>query len=148
MPVGDIPADSLPRSRTDRVFAVAGNWAVASDRLQWMLMRHVRRKRGDCWDAVSFVSSTRDILARCMQEKGVEPGIAAQLLSGLPDTFDQWKTSQTTPQPSQDVFERADMGLFVGPTGGSGPVARPEGPIGLFGLTGPAGSFGLTGPAG
>jgi hypothetical protein len=45
--------------------------------------------------AVSFVSSTRDILARCMRERGVDNVTAAQLLSGLLDTFEQWKTAHT-----------------------------------------------------
>ncbi len=60
---------------TDRVFAIEGEWALASDGLQWMLMRH--RKGRDPWRAVSFVSSSKDVLARCMREKGVEPGIAS-----------------------------------------------------------------------
>jgi hypothetical protein len=78
----------------DRIIASAGDWAVASDGLQWMLMRRIHRKRGACWDPVSFVHSSRDILARCMREKGVEPGTAAQLLAGLSDTFDEWKMHQ------------------------------------------------------
>jgi hypothetical protein len=80
-----------------RVFAAAGDWAVASDGIQWTLMRRIQRKRGDCWDPVSFVRSTRCVLARCMHEKGVQPGTAAQLLSGLPDTFDQWQAHQPAP---------------------------------------------------
>ena len=81
----------------DRIFATAGDWALASDGIQWMLMRRIRRQRGDSWDPVSFVRSTRDILERCMREKGVAPGTAAQLLAGLPDTFDQWLTNQPVP---------------------------------------------------
>ena len=77
----------------DRVFATCGDWALASDGVQWMLMRRVERKRGNCWDAVSFVRSSRDILARCMREKGVQPGTAVKLLSGLPDTFDEWNAT-------------------------------------------------------
>jgi hypothetical protein len=72
---------------TDRILATSGDWAVASDGVQWMLMRRHPRKSGDTWDSVSFVRSTKDILARCMREKGVEPGTAVILLSGLPDTF-------------------------------------------------------------
>jgi len=75
----------------DRVFAIAGDWALASDGIQWMLMR--QRKGPQPWYPVSFVHSSRDILARCMHEKGVGLDSAAQLLSGLPDTFDQWKTA-------------------------------------------------------
>jgi hypothetical protein len=76
----------------DRIFATAGDWAVASDSLQWMLMRHVQGRQP--WRPVSFVHSTKDILARCMRENGVEPDTAVLLLAGLSDTFDQWKTSQ------------------------------------------------------
>jgi hypothetical protein len=80
---------------TDRVFVTAGDWAVASDGTQWILQR---RWADGQWRAVSFVRSTRDILARCMREKGVEDGTAVQLLSRLPDTFDQWKTLQRVPE--------------------------------------------------
>jgi hypothetical protein len=76
---------------TDRVFREAGNWALASDGVQWMLVKRHVRKDGDSWDPVSFVRSTKFILARCMREKGVEPGTAVILLQGLPDTFDEWK---------------------------------------------------------
>jgi hypothetical protein len=55
-----------------------------------MLMKRYHRKRGATWDPVSFVHSSRDVLARCMREKGVEPGTAVILLEGLPDTFDEW----------------------------------------------------------
>ena len=72
----------------DRVFAIAGDWAVGADGVQWILLR---RWKDDKWRAVSFVRSTRDILARCMREKGTDNVSAAQLLSGLPDTFEQWK---------------------------------------------------------
>ena len=78
----------------DRIFAAAGDWAVASDGIQWILQR--RWKDGK-WRDVSFVRSTRDILARCMREKGADSAIAAELLSGLPDTFDQWKATQACP---------------------------------------------------
>lgn len=85
---------------TDRVFAISGDWAVASDGIQWMLMKRHHRKQGDSWDGVSYVHSTRDILARCMREKGVDEGTAAQLLSGLPETFDEWKTLHPVPLAS------------------------------------------------
>ena len=80
---------------TDRAIAVSGDWAVASDGVQWILQRGYA-KGG--WRNVSFVRSTRDILARCMRENGINEDTAAQLLSGLPDTFDQWKTLLHTPE--------------------------------------------------
>ena len=72
---------------TDKPFAISGNWAIASDGIQWML----QRKKGDEWRGVSFVRSTRFVLARCMREKGVDRSSIDYLLSGLPDTFDEWK---------------------------------------------------------
>jgi hypothetical protein len=45
--------------------------------------------RGHGWRGVSFVSSSKDILARCMREKGVPASAAAAVLAGLPDTFKQ-----------------------------------------------------------
>jgi hypothetical protein len=41
MPIDDIAADSLteaeqPKSRADWVFAVAGDWALASDGIKWI----------------------------------------------------------------------------------------------------------------
>ncbi|HEX3342625.1 MAG TPA: hypothetical protein VHT68_26025 [Pseudolabrys sp.] len=72
---------------TDVQFAISGKWALASDGNQWIL----QRRRGGRWDAVSFVRSTRDILARCMREKGATPSDIQSLLDGLPGTFDAWQ---------------------------------------------------------
>jgi hypothetical protein len=79
---------------TDRIFATSGDWALASDGMQWILMRH----RGGQWRALSFVRSDKEILARCMREKGVEAAHSAQLLSGLPESFDEWKAAQAASQ--------------------------------------------------
>jgi hypothetical protein len=79
---------------TDRQFAVSGKWALAADRLQWILQRRGgvdRRSGGDVWINVSFVRSTKDILARCMREKGTPAEDAQRLLADLPQTFDAWQ---------------------------------------------------------
>ena len=83
---------------TDRVFRIEGDWALGSDGVQWMLMRRHIRTKGDTWDPVSFVRSTKDILARCMREKGLEPGTAVILLSGLSDSLEEWKSLHATPE--------------------------------------------------
>jgi hypothetical protein len=75
----------------DRQFKVVGKWALASDGLQWVL----QYQSGSQWNTVSFVRSTKDILARCMKEKGCEAVIAKELLDGLPDRFDDWKRHDT-----------------------------------------------------
>ena len=61
----------------DRQFAVSGKWALAADRLQWMLQRQRMHKGRVDWHSVSFVASTKDVLARCMREKGCPPAGAA-----------------------------------------------------------------------
>jgi hypothetical protein len=71
---------------SDQVLATAGRWSVASDGIQWILRRH--NDQGSGWHPLSFVHSTRDVLARCMREKGVPVEDAAVLLAGLPATFD------------------------------------------------------------
>lgn len=81
---------------TDRVFAIEGEWALASDGVQWMLMRQRTRRAGPYWQPVSFVCS-KDVLARCMREKGVGAE-TARLLAGLPESFEQWKRAVTAPQ--------------------------------------------------
>ena len=79
---------------TERQFAIAGDWALGADNLQWILYR--KWSRG--WRAVSFVSSDRSILERCMRDDGCPELHRAVLLAGLPPTFDQWKiASQCSP---------------------------------------------------
>jgi hypothetical protein len=73
-----------------RVFEVEGKWTLSADAVQWILYRN----RSGARDGVAFVSTTKDILARCMREKGVEPHTAEKLLGGLPATFKEWKASQ------------------------------------------------------
>jgi hypothetical protein len=71
----------------DRQFACSGRWALASDGVQWILQR-LREKGGRSgWRPVSFVHSTKAVLARCMKEKGVPPVDARRLLDGVPDQF-------------------------------------------------------------
>jgi hypothetical protein len=78
----------------DRQFTRSGDWALASDGVQWVLQcrrsADKRPGRHGGWRGVSFVRSTRDILARCMREKGVPIDDAQRLLADLPATFDAW----------------------------------------------------------
>ena len=70
----------------DVTFKQSGRWALASDGLQWVL----QRLGGGTWRAVSFVRSDREILERCMREKGTPLDDAVNLLEGLPQTFNEW----------------------------------------------------------
>jgi len=85
---------------SDRQFAISGKWALSADRLQWMLQRQHMHKGQPVWHSVSFVASTRDVLARCMREKGCPPADAARLLTGLPATFAEWAKSRVVPAGS------------------------------------------------
>jgi hypothetical protein len=93
---------------SERQFAVSGDWALGADSLQWILYRRVNRKSGSDWNAVSFVGSTREVLARCMREKGCPEPVRTVLLDGLPPTSDQWReTLQTTSPPVPAAPESA-----------------------------------------
>ena len=70
--------------------SIANDWALTSDPLQWILQRRRRQQNGRCWRPVCFVRSTREVLERCMREKGVPAEDARRLLEGLPATFDSW----------------------------------------------------------
>jgi hypothetical protein len=59
----------------------AGNLAIADDGQQWI----VQRRRGDQWQAIKFVRSTKEILARCLRETGATPAETIALLAVLPD---------------------------------------------------------------
>jgi hypothetical protein len=75
----------MEKTTPDRLVArIDDDWALAADSLQWILQR--RRAGG----------SSKDILARCMREKGVPPDAAAVVLAGLPNTFRQWRHGYLT----------------------------------------------------
>jgi hypothetical protein len=67
------------------------DWALTADGLQWVLQR--RRKGAQGWRPVSFVSTTKAVLARCLRERGVPADDAQRALDCLPDTFQKWAES-------------------------------------------------------
>jgi hypothetical protein len=75
---------------SDRVFAISGKWALAADKLQWMVMRRYTSGGQVKWQPVSFVASTKVILARCLREEGCPQADAERLLAGLPSIFEEW----------------------------------------------------------
>jgi hypothetical protein len=119
---------------SERQFAVSGDWALGADSLQWILYRRRSRVKGG-WSAVSFVASTRDVLERCMREKGCSSEDRARLLDGLPSTFDQWRGGlQASSQPVLDPLEpRTSGGGAPCPEAPSQPVLDPPEPGALEG---------------
>ncbi len=76
-----------------KVFAAANIWALGADEAQWILYRAMGKAE---WRPISYVSSTKKVLAERMREAGVEPSVRTKLLEGLPDTFREFKTSGRT----------------------------------------------------
>jgi len=74
----------------ERQFAVSNRWALAADSLQWILRRQRIHNGQTGWRPVSFVGSTKAVLARCMRENEVPEADMARLLEGLPETFRMW----------------------------------------------------------
>jgi hypothetical protein len=70
------------------LIAHTAKWAVGTDQVQWILMRWLGHPRNP-WKHLSFVSSSRDILARVMRERGVPETDRDALLSALPERFAQ-----------------------------------------------------------
>ena len=77
-------------------FITSSGWALASDGIQWILQRRYDGQQ----KSVAFVRSSRGILARVMNEKGVAPKTASELLETLPPTFTEW-----APGASKSVLE-------------------------------------------
>jgi len=90
---------------SDRQFASSGKWGLAADSLQWIVQRFYLNKGQPAWRSVSFVSSTRDVLARCLREKGCPPADAERLLAGLPPTFKEWARRK----PAQTCIETVSV---------------------------------------
>jgi hypothetical protein len=72
------------------MIAVSGKWALGADDLQWILYRRRSEANGG-WKALSFVSSTRGVLERCMREADCLDEDRAVLVAGLPPTFNEWR---------------------------------------------------------
>jgi hypothetical protein len=80
----------FPTKSVDRQFAISGNWALATDGVQWILQRRRQTNGSPSWRPVAFVRSTAIILVRCMREHGVPPEDTDRLIGGLPGQFGEW----------------------------------------------------------
>lgn len=80
------PSTEIDQMHKDEQFIVSGNWALATDNVQWVL----QRRKGDGWEALKFVRSNRDRLAYWLGKFKAPADDTARLLDGLPDSFDGW----------------------------------------------------------
>ena len=94
------------------IFATSGNWALGADGLQWILYRRHSQARGG-WTGISFVRSTRDILARCMREKGCGED-AERLLAHLPPSFDDWKKTHRVIAKKTELASELESAEILG----------------------------------
>jgi len=67
-----------------------GLWWIHFDDLQWIIAQQ-RESGVGVRKTVSFVSSTKDILLRCVREKGISPTAEAlNAIASWPSTFREW----------------------------------------------------------
>lgn len=81
----------------DRQFRVSGDWALASDGVQWI----VQKWAGNRWRGLKYIRSDKAWLAYRLTTLGVPAADAALLLDGLPDTFDAWAAQSVAEQPEE-----------------------------------------------
>jgi len=62
-------------------------WALAYDEAQWI----IQRREGAAWRGVSFIGSNKDILWRCLEERGIDPTPEARaVIDAMPFRFLDW----------------------------------------------------------
>ena len=149
-----IPA-AYPESR-NRIFLRLGlNGALGADEVQWVLYHlvHTDKPRagsawqGVQWKAVSYVRSTKRILARCIREKGIDLSQEGQAaLDALADDFDSWKAdpgrrgTPVAPLPQMPLYGAKNQTLRPSESRGRGPV-----PIAMVERLGPGCALGTDG---
>jgi hypothetical protein len=109
LPEFDAAGDRIARmgAMTNAIFLrLDERFAHGADDSPWILYKSRRAEpspldsnlvfgRGSEWEPVSFVSSTKEILIRCLREKGCKPCDEAQVaLERYPDTFRDWRASR------------------------------------------------------
>ena len=79
---------------------LSDRWAIFADEDQWILARCDNPKsafRGwqqRRWRHLAFVGSSKQLLKRCLREKGAEIDNAGRLaFNALPKTFRQWQAT-------------------------------------------------------
>jgi hypothetical protein len=75
---------------------------LSVDGLQWILNRSsLNKATGELnWTPIAFVSSSRDILLRCIMESGLDDGTAASATASLP-TFAAFQAARNSSQRSR-----------------------------------------------
>lgn len=82
--------------------ATSGHFRITTDGAQWIIERryndHNSNHNGK-WFSRSFVRTTKHALQQRLHYHGANIETIHQLVCGLPDCFDDWKSSQPTTGP-------------------------------------------------
>ncbi len=90
---------------------LSDKWALAYDRLQWILQRRKSAKgKPEKWCAESFISSNRDILDLTLREKGIVPDLGKmEEVLALPYTFKEWYEQRQAREDAEDRPSATDQ---------------------------------------
>lgn len=70
----------------------AGDWVLGADNLQWIVLRARKRRDEAYLHPVSYVTSTKTVLARVARENGVTVSASALAhLDAMPEHFRDWR---------------------------------------------------------
>ena len=86
------PPESIP------FLDLGDGWALAADRIQWMVVRARKSKDRIKWQPASFVASNKAVLARVLDEKGIAvppdaSGAVNRFFVALAHEFPSWRES-------------------------------------------------------
>lgn len=85
-------------------------FALAYDRMQWVLQRHSLRKGNDDWKAVAFIRTNKFHLFGVMIREGVAKDDALSVCEKLPETFTEFLALEG-PLERRSTSERAISGV-------------------------------------
>ncbi len=75
---------------------INNKFALAYDRMQWVLQRHSFRKGEDDWKAVGFIRTNKFHLFSVMIREGVPKDDALDVCQNLPETFTEFLALEGT----------------------------------------------------
>jgi hypothetical protein len=81
--------DGSPASvRHENPTQIADKWAIGWDTRQWLLQKAKIRGGEREWQPVIYIASTKEVLGRCIHEKGCTPDAAGEVfIASIPESF-------------------------------------------------------------
>ena len=70
---------------------INAKFALAYDRMQWVLQRHSLRNGNDDWKAIAFIRSNKFHLFGVMIREGIPKDDALDICEMLPETFTEFR---------------------------------------------------------